>query len=607
MLKYHRLISSIIVLLASALTGSVAFAQGTTFELEDPSSSNIKDDIAAVGPDWASLFDVPGDELAESPSGTDGITPTPKATLPTGVYRAGFYRDFLVGSTADNTTFTTGTKDIQNISGGGLASGEWQCKKKSNVSDKGDVLNAYATIYEHESGDTILAMGIERASDNGTSKVGFWFLQDDTVACDTTGGKAQTFTGNHIDGDLLVIIDFEQGGNNPTAKVYEWQGDATTGALVLINDTGITCTAGTDLTCATTNQSQTLLHSDGNPPWLTQTKTSGPNFSPDLQPLMFFEAQVNLTDEGIQRCFNKFMPNTRQSASVTATVFDYLLGDFNVCSFSANKTCTSVSISASGTQVDYTFSIAAKNTGIAPIDVTATEQTTGCTIGSTNPVKDLAPGATANFTVSCPNKGLAVTNQALVTAKFNGTPIPSKTVTAVSTNFPACVPNPISDINLTSECDKVVLETIGTGPDSRLGLDATIKGLVKAPAAGSGVEALNNVTLNIYNKSCTGDIGGCTAERQISIGQLKPGDNDTSWTHNYDVLFGDNTQDTQCAGSSIFQKRVIAFGTGALSGDTYYSKLVDVAEQGQPPLLVPFADPVDCKPCIDCTDPEPEP
>lgn len=589
-MNYQRLVTSIIVLSASALVGGVTSAQGTNFELEDTSSSNIKDDIATVGPDWASLFDVPGPELASPPSGTDGITPTPKATLPTGVYRAGFYRDFSIGSTADNTTFTTGTKDIQNISGGGLESGEWQCKKKSNVSDKGDVLNAYATIYEHTNGDTILAMGIERASDNGTSKVGFWFLQDDTVACDTTGGKAQTFTGNHIDGDLLVIIDFEQGGNNPTAKVYEWQGNATTGALVLIKE-GVTCSAGTDLTCATTNQSLTLLHSAGDPPWLTQTKTNGPNFSPDLQPLMFFEAQVNLTDEGIQRCFNKFMPNTRQSASVTATVFDYLLGNFEVCSFSAQKTCTSVSVAASGTQVDYTFDIAATNSGIVPIDVTATEQTTGCTIGSMNPVTGLVPGATANFTVSCPNQGLAVTNQALITAKFNGTPITSKTVTADSTQFSACVPNPTSDIQLTSQCDKVVLEDTG----SRLGLDATIKGLVKAPAIGSGVEALNSVQLNVYDKNCTGNVGLCTPERTISIGQLKPGDADTPWTHNYDVLFGDNTSSSQCASSAIFQKRVIAFGTGALSGNQYYSKLVEG---------VPFADPVDCKPCIDCSDPE---
>jgi hypothetical protein len=192
MLNHHRLMRSIVVAAVSALVASVTYAAGTTFELENKSSANIKDDIPAVGPDWASLFDVPGPELASPPTGTDGVTPTPKASLPTGVFKAGFFRDFLIGQTSDATTFTTGTKDIQNISGGGVVSGEWQCKKKSNLSDKGDLLNAYAAIYEHTNGNIMLAMGIERASDNGTSKVGFWFLQDDSVACDTTSGKAQT-------------------------------------------------------------------------------------------------------------------------------------------------------------------------------------------------------------------------------------------------------------------------------------------------------------------------------------------------------------------------------------------------------------------------------
>lgn len=590
MFKQNRLIRSIAVLTASALFTGVALAAGTTFELEDKSSANVKHDgISNV--DWASLFDVPGDELTNPPGGTDGVIPTPKVSLPTGVYRAGFYRDFLIGETSDSTTFTTGTKDIQNISGGGLESGEWQCKPKSNVSDKGDVLNAYAAIYEHTSGDILLAMGIERASSDGTSKVGFWFLQDDTVACDTTTGKAVTFTGNHLDGDILVIVDFEQGGNNPTAKVYEWQGNAATGALILIA-TGVECSTGTDSTCATTNQTQTLLHSDGNPPWLTQTKTSGPNFSPNLSPLMFFEAQVNLTDLGLQRCFNKFVPNTRQSASVTATVFDYLIGNFNVCSFSALKTCTSGTVSSGGTQVDYTFNIAATNTGIAPIDVTVTEQTGGCSVTSTNPYNGLTPGATANFAVACPNKGLAVENTALVSAKFNGTPIPSKTVSAKSGDFAVCSPDVDSNINLTAQCDKVTLESTGT----RLGLDATIKGLVKAPVAGVGVEALQNVKLNVYDKDCTGNPASCTVKEQINIGNLAPGASDTPWSHNYDVALEDNTSTSQCAGSAIFQRRVIAFGTGAISGKAYYSSLL-----GTSPATVP----VDCKPCIDCTDPAP--
>ena len=112
-----------------------------------------------------------------APSGSSTTnTPTtapPVTTAPPTQVEAGSGGELLLlqwqAVTHLNPYTGTGTKDIQNISGGGLESGEWQCKKKSNVSDKGDVLNAYAAIYEHTSGDTILAMGIERASDNGTS------------------------------------------------------------------------------------------------------------------------------------------------------------------------------------------------------------------------------------------------------------------------------------------------------------------------------------------------------------------------------------------------------------------------------------------------------
>jgi hypothetical protein len=311
---------------------------------------------------------------------------------------------------------------------------------------------------------------------------------------------------------------------------------------------------------------------------------------------MFFEAQVNLTAEGLQACFNKFVPNTRQSAAVTATVFDYMVGDFNVCGFSAEKTCTDAAVSTGGTQIDYEFKVKATNTGIAPLNVSVTEQTTGCSVTTTNPVNNLAPGAEADFTVSCPNQGLGATNQALVsaTATIDGTALPSQTVNADSTEFTACDVNPNSDITLTSQCDKVVLEDTG----SRLGLDATIKGLVKAPATGANVEALINVKLAVYDKDCTGDTSLCTAVEIIDIdSQLVPGEADKPWSHNYDVTIGDNTSSSQCAANAIFQRRVIASGSGAITNTEYFSSLISG---------VPMAIPVDCKPCIDCTDPAPE-
>src|SRR5262245_16295257 len=102
------------LVLASAWT---ATSIAGTFELEGLSNANILDAPGASPTDWSALFDVPASELdANYTNDSDAVHPTPKASLPANVLRAGFFRDFTIGSTADITAFTTGTKDIQNIS-----------------------------------------------------------------------------------------------------------------------------------------------------------------------------------------------------------------------------------------------------------------------------------------------------------------------------------------------------------------------------------------------------------------------------------------------------------------------------------------------------------
>ena len=48
---------------------------------------------------------------------------------------------------------------------------------------------------------------------NGTRDVGFWFLKDGTVGCTASGGKNSKFTGNHVDGDLLIVAEYTGGGS----------------------------------------------------------------------------------------------------------------------------------------------------------------------------------------------------------------------------------------------------------------------------------------------------------------------------------------------------------------------------------------------------------
>jgi hypothetical protein len=273
--------------------------------VEASSTTNYGGTIQAL--DWDSLFNADGSKKA----------------LPTDFTASGFDRDFVTSGdtfvTSDTTTFATGSKDTLPISG-------WQCNFDNNVNSKIDVMNAYAAEYvDPVSGDEILYFGLERNVNTGDANVGFWFLQD-AVACETEGA-AVTFTGNHTDGDLLIVSAFSNGGTVSTINVYRWNGgaDGSLGAIPVAS--GVDCRDVTvtlnDLACGTANMAPITT------PWLTAAKTTVGNSLPTAQ---FFEGGLNLTDANLAgKCFNTFMGDTRSSTSLTATLFDYSLGVLGDC------------------------------------------------------------------------------------------------------------------------------------------------------------------------------------------------------------------------------------------------------------------------------------
>src|SRR5881392_3389855 len=113
------------LVVASTITASAVVTD--FFELD----GNLTDQAAAP-PDWSNLFDSTG---------------TPQSSLPTGFVSAAFFKDFTAGSTADTTTYATGSKDTLDITPG------WQCKKANNVTDKGDIQNTYMAPYRAANGD----------------------------------------------------------------------------------------------------------------------------------------------------------------------------------------------------------------------------------------------------------------------------------------------------------------------------------------------------------------------------------------------------------------------------------------------------------------------
>ena len=364
--SYKSLLAGIALGLFSTQTYAVL---GGNFELDrdDAGADMIEsaDDPAPV--DWSSLFNVVG-----------GNVPTAKDPLPTGFGPAVFIRDFTPvahGRDPDRSVFTSGSSDVNDIS-------SWSCTTKKNLGAKFDILNAYATAFSNPDGETILYFALERSGNEGTAAAGFWFLQDGTVAClDANGGKAESFTGNHQDGDLLVIADFTGGGKVSTVLTYEWRN----GGLNLL-DSGVDCADSLDgdNVCATVNQVTLQGGVGADIPWLTESKASGNTPSNDLEPRLFMEGGLNLTNLGLDNCFATFLATTRSSTSTTSEKHDYALGSFPLCKVELSKNCSADGFYNAATDtIDIPYTVTIENTGSSVVDSVVINDSE-CGTGSTS-------------------------------------------------------------------------------------------------------------------------------------------------------------------------------------------------------------------------------
>jgi len=280
--------------------------------------------------DWDSFF---------NSSGLSIYTSFPNAAVP-GFTASGFERDFKQAAngaydTSDNTTYTQGSKDIDNVNA-------WVCTAANNVTNKGDIQNAYAVAYtDPVSTHQFLYFALERNFNQGDANVAFWFLQDGTANCDASNGTAN-FTGNHADGDLFVVSAFTKGGVVSTINAYRWNGGPSGSLGTTAVASGGDCTATTppaplgDPACATANK-QTI----SNIPWLTNNngRTNGTGHS--LLTSEFFEGGVDLTQSGLSgKCFNTFVADTRSSQSFTATLYDFARGVLGECKSTTMTTPT---------------------------------------------------------------------------------------------------------------------------------------------------------------------------------------------------------------------------------------------------------------------------
>jgi hypothetical protein len=326
---------SVVALVMVVVAPTAQAVHDLDFQLD----GNIADDSTDPQFDWASFFDSSGQEIPALP---DPSRP--------GFKQSTFSQDFVPGAFGpDRTTFTTGSKDILNITPG------WQCARSNNVNDKIDLLNAYAvTFTDPITEDQILYFGMERFSNAGDANVGFWFLQDPTVGClaPASGPSTTSFTGNHVNGDLLIVSAFTKGGDVSSVDVFEWVGGANGSLNTEASVTGFDCKDTTDpgdAVCATVNDPD---NGAITPPWPTEDKDGDSS----LDVSEFFEGGLNLSHPDIDlgdQCFTTFMSDTRSSQSPTATLFDFTLGTLPACGVEINTTPSSTAITLGDTVSDH--------------------------------------------------------------------------------------------------------------------------------------------------------------------------------------------------------------------------------------------------------------
>jgi uncharacterized repeat protein (TIGR01451 family) len=197
----------------------------------------------------------------------------------------------------------------------GIRAGTWRFQEAKPQATN-DISHAYATTYlDLNTGHVLLYAGLDRYDNSGDATAGFWFFRSpigENATVSTSGGHP--FTGQHADGDILLVSDFTQGGGPSAIKVFRWTGDDSTGSLEPL-------TAPDGATFGIVNGAPITV------PWSFTDKShhSGPAIGE------FLEEGVDLTALGLDGCFSSFLAETRSSESPTATLSDFVIGTFNSC------------------------------------------------------------------------------------------------------------------------------------------------------------------------------------------------------------------------------------------------------------------------------------
>jgi len=279
------------------------------FELDGNATNNP----AVAGDDW--------DNVCHQVIGSDCST-TNNTTGATAV-------SFVTEANPNSSIFTGGgSKDPIDIS-------SWAWKDAGGLPDKDNLQHGFAARYSLTPSATcpsgtattcdVLYFGSDRFDNSGDAQQGFWFFQNKITLSSTKSGGGFAFNGVHKNGDLLIISDFSNGGTTSTISVYKWDSTVSGNLALLASSTNANCaTAGpADAFCGIVNSTNGTVA-----PWPFTDKSGNTSYLAGE----LYEGGVNLSTLGLAgECFSSVASETRSSTSTTATLKDFVLGQFALC------------------------------------------------------------------------------------------------------------------------------------------------------------------------------------------------------------------------------------------------------------------------------------
>ncbi len=226
---------------------------------------------------------------------------------------------------------------------------QWAWKDGAGgLPDKDNLEHGFAVRYSEPSSATcpgggtptceLVYFGSDRFDNSGDAQQGFWFFQNRVTLGTNKVGGATGFNGVHMDGDVLVISDFSNGGTVSTITILTWDSTCTAAnkpagycadANLHLQETSdaancVTAAIPGDPFCGLVNPVNGVAA-----PWPYLDKRGNTAYDQGE----FLEAGINLSllPNIASECFASFLAETRSSTSTTATLKDFVLGNFGNC------------------------------------------------------------------------------------------------------------------------------------------------------------------------------------------------------------------------------------------------------------------------------------